>query len=202
MLLFIFHCCVATILWPQGAASAAERDSPCDRQILSQAESSFRERRDPSRRPGFKGLERAETDIEHLLRICPLTPEHVLFEERLQIVHEEMALHNMSIALLYLNADGIGLLKGALSRLREVDERYPHFSRRDYVLYMLADLSERTGSRDDAVKYYRTLISDYPRSIYARRARKQLYDFQRQRDAQPIVAREPRERVSHEALLV
>ncbi|HMH43150.1 MAG TPA: hypothetical protein VK557_06685 [Pyrinomonadaceae bacterium] len=85
----------------------------------------------------------------------------------------------MSIALLYLHADGVNLLQGALSRLREVDERYPHFSRRDYVISMLADLSERNGSRDDAVKHYRRLISEYPRSIYAKRARKQLFEFQR-----------------------
>jgi outer membrane protein assembly factor BamD (BamD/ComL family) len=196
MFLFIIHFCMATVLLPQGNSSAPQRNPPCDPQILSQAESSFRDHRDPTRRPGFKGLERAETDIEHLLQTCPLNRQYLLFERRLRIVREEMAQHNMYLALAVLRMDGVHLLQGALTRLRQVGEEYPHFSRHDYVLYMLADLSERNGSRDDAVKYYRRLISEYPRGIYAKRARKQLFEFQRVGDAQQVVGPERGSRVS------
>lgn len=179
MILFIVTI-FATLISAQGNGPVLKTplNAGCDPRVISQAESSFRHRKD-----SLKALEEAERDLNTLLRSCPLTAGNTGVEKRLRLVQEEAAQANVYIALYYLRADGSGLLQGALSRLKRVDERYPRFSKRDYVLYLLADLSEKNGSQDEAVNYCRRLMAEYPRSIYARRARKRLLEFNRRTHA-------------------
>jgi hypothetical protein len=64
--------------------------------------------------------------------------------------------------------------KGAQSRYREVVEKYPNFSRRDRVLYLLAVTYVLEEEPDEATKYFQELLRNFPNSDYAERAQEQL----------------------------
>jgi outer membrane protein assembly factor BamD (BamD/ComL family) len=133
-----------------------------------QSEASFRHRHD------LKARQQAELDLKHALESCASSAGHSRLERRLQTVQEEIATTHLQIALFYPHADGVGLLKGALSHLRIIDQNYPNFSRMDRVLFLLGDYSDRTGDAHDAANYFRRVIARYPRNACAAEARKRL----------------------------
>jgi hypothetical protein len=98
----------ATLILAQGSDSVLQTplNAGCDPALISQAESSFRHRKD-----GFKALEEAERNLNTLLRTCPLTAGHTGVKKRLKLVQEEVAQTNVYLALYYLRADGSGLLQ-------------------------------------------------------------------------------------------
>ena len=165
-LLLIQFVLFAAVAAPPNATQSATCDT-----ARSRAESSFRQRNN------LKTRQQAELNLKRALESCVSTPVRPRLERRLRRVQEEIALTHLQIALFYRRADGVGLLKGALSRLRVVDENYPNFSQMDYVLFLLGDFSDQNGNAQDAANYLRRLIANYPRSSYAETARKKLAEL-------------------------
>ena len=162
MFLFLIPLALFALTPPQSTNS-----STCEA-ARAQAESSYRQRN------SLKTRQRAEINLNHALELCVSNPVHLRLDRRLRIVQEEIAFTHLQIALFYPRADGVGLLKGALSHLRLVDENYPNFSQFDRVLFLLGDYSDRNGDARDAAIYFRRLIANYPRSSYVAEARKRL----------------------------
>ncbi len=167
MFLFLIHLVLVPVIAPQADVA---QGSTC---VMArfQAESSFR------RRNNLKTRQQAEGDLKRALESCVSSASAPRLERRLRTVQEEIGMTHLQIALFYPHADGVGLLKGALSHLRIVDEQYPNFSQTDRVLFLLGDFSDRNGDADDAVKYFRRVIATYPRSSYAAEARKRLMEL-------------------------
>jgi outer membrane protein assembly factor BamD (BamD/ComL family) len=156
------------ILTAVSVPTATSQASTCDSEILSQAESSFR-----NRNQSLKVHQQAEVDIKHAIESCPSKR----LERRLRIVQEELAMTDLQLATFYLHADGVGQLKAAIYRLKMIDDNYPRFSQMDRVVFMLGDLSDRNGSAHDAANYFRRVVANYPRSPYAPHARKRLAEL-------------------------
>jgi len=85
-------------------------------------------------------------------------------------------MHSLQIARFYRDKfyRGVGGLKGAQSRLREIVEKYPNFSYMDEVLLMLGDLYVQEEEPDEAAKYFAMVARDYPSGDYAEKAREEL----------------------------
>jgi outer membrane protein assembly factor BamD len=85
-------------------------------------------------------------------------------------------MHSLQIARFYRDRfyHGVGGLKGAQSRLREIVEKYPKFSYMDEVLFMLGDLYIQEEEPDEAAKYFQMVARDYPSGDFAEKAREEL----------------------------
>ena len=120
---------------------------------------------------------KAEQRLKALLQQYPQTKLRPEVEERLREAQESLAMHGYQVGNFYLEArykGHKGGLKGAQSRYKEVNEKYPHFSLRDGVLFKLAYTYQQEEEPDEAGKYYQELLRNYPNSEYADKAKEQL----------------------------
>jgi len=84
---------------------------------------------------------KAEQRLKALLQQYPQTNLRPIVEDRLREAQESLAMHGYQIGNFYLDArykGHKGGLKGAQSRFKEVNDKYPNFSLRDGVLFKLA----------------------------------------------------------------
>ena len=120
---------------------------------------------------------KAEQRLKSLLQQYPQTNLRELVEGHLIDTQETLAMHNLGVARFYYDArykaERRGL-KGAQSRLKEILEKYPHFSLNDEVLFRLATTFQQEEEPDEAAKYYQNLVRNYPNSDYSEKAKEQL----------------------------
>lgn len=128
------------------------------------------------RKASNKALREAERALALLLQSCPTIPRRDKLQTQLKLVQEESAQFHLQMAQFYLSGrvDGRGLMQGALFRLKRIYDEYPNFSRRDEALYMLADVSAQVGNEEEATRYFRSVITEFPESKYAKLARQRL----------------------------
>ncbi len=121
---------------------------------------------------------KAEQRLKALLQQYPQTNLRPIVEDHLREAQESLAMHGYQIGNFYLDARynkgrGNGL-KGAQSRYKEINEKYPNFSLRDGVLFKLAYTYQQEEEPDEAAKYYQDLLRNYPNSEYSEKAKEQL----------------------------
>ena len=149
-------------------------DPLADDVMLKIAESEMRQMgladRDTSR------ARKAEQRLKVLLQQFPNTTLKQDVLQRLNEVQENLAMHNLQVARFYVgrNNRGVGGLKGAQSRLREIVEKYPNFTYMDEVLFNLGALYVQEEEPDEAARYFQMIARDYPNSEFAEKAREQL----------------------------
>jgi len=120
---------------------------------------------------------KAEQRLKALLQQYPQTNLRPQVEDHLRQTQESLAMHGYQIGNFYLTAryEGHkGGLKGAQSRYKEVNEKYPNFSHRDGVLFKLAYTYQQEEEPDEAAKYLQDLLRNYPNSEYTEKAKEQL----------------------------
>jgi outer membrane protein assembly factor BamD len=120
---------------------------------------------------------KAEQRLKALIQQYPQSKLKPEVEARLTEVQENLAMHNLQIAEFYYDAryaHGKGGLKGAQSRLKEIDEKYPNFSYMDKTWFLLATTYQQEEEPDEAAKYYQKILRNTPNSEYADKAREQL----------------------------
>lgn len=146
-----------------------------DRVLLKIAECQMRQVLLPDR--DFTAAKRAEQRLKALLQQYPNSSLKALAEERLQQVQDNLGLHNLSIANFYYTqsvGQQKGGLKGAQSRYREITEKYQNFSYMDEVLFKLGVTYQLEEETDQAAKYFKKVISDYPYSDFVEKSKEQL----------------------------
>jgi outer membrane protein assembly factor BamD len=119
---------------------------------------------------------KAEQRLKALLQQYPQTALRPIVEDRLRETQESLAMHGYQIGIFYQERyiTKKGGLKGAQSRYKEVNEKYPNFSQRDGVLFRLAYTYQQEEEPDEAAKYYQDLLRNFPNSEYAEKAKEQL----------------------------
>jgi TolA-binding protein len=145
---------------PQISQSTA---SECTEESFEQAERSFKRRKFSS-----NNLVSAEQQLSKVVRLCKEQPGGFQAEDHLRVVHEDLADHNLYIALFYLGKffEGKSGKAGALGRLKNIVEKYPEYSKLDQVLFLLGELNMKDRNFDEAASYYQRLIEAYPGSQY------------------------------------
>lgn len=84
---------------------------------------------------------------------------------------EKEAKHNLEVAKFYLKRKAY---KAVSDRLLEIVYTYPKFSRLDEVLFILADTLLKQDNSNEAAKFYKQLVDDFPDSEFAKDSKKKL----------------------------
>jgi outer membrane protein assembly factor BamD len=150
-------------------------DPLADDAMLKVAEAEMRQMQLPDR--DITHARKAEQRLKALLQQYPQTNLRPIVEDRLAESQEVLAMHGYNIGNFYLDArykGHKGGLKGAQSRFKEVNDKYPNFSLRDAVLFKLAYTYQQEEEPDEAAKYYQDLLRNFPNSEYADKAKEQL----------------------------
>lgn len=87
-------------------------------------------------------------------------------------VMELQSQHNLEVARYYITKrKGY---EGGISRLQEIIDTHPTFSRMDEVLYLMGEAHMKLKKPEEAEKFYSRLLKDYPESEFVKKAKEQL----------------------------
>jgi outer membrane protein assembly factor BamD (BamD/ComL family) len=92
---------------------------------------------------------------------------------------EILAKHNLNVARYYFERRKA--YEGARDRLQEIIDAYPEFSRMDEVLYLMGQIHTKLGKPEEAARYYKKLLEEYPESERAKKARARLKELSKER---------------------
>ncbi len=106
-----------------------------------------------------------------MIRTFPNSPLRPEAEKRLQDVHDRLAKHEHIVARFYLKR---GSYQAAILRLNVIVDNYPNYRERDAVFYDLGAALAGLGRKAEARLYFERVISEFPKSQYADRAKRRL----------------------------
>jgi len=113
----------------------------------------------------------AEAEFKIFLEKYPDNAMVPRVKGRLREVQEVLAEGNYETALLYYKR---GANRAASSRLQEIADSYPSFSKADMALWYLGQTQEKLRNRPEAVLAYDRVMMDYPLSPVAKNAKTRL----------------------------
>ncbi len=129
----------------------------------------MKQMREPDR--DQKETVRAEAEIGRFLTLYPNSDYTPIIRQYLDEVRERLAMQNLIVGDYYA---GKGSFLGALSRYKEITDKYPRFSRMDEVDFKYAQSLLKTENTDEAVKYLDRVVAGYPFSKYSSDAKSDL----------------------------
>lgn len=106
----------------------------------------------------------------------PLSDEAKLAREKILDCEEKLAEHTLGIGEHYYK---VSAFNAAVKRLTEILTNYPNFSRMDKVYYYLGDSFFKWKKADQSIPYFTKLISDFPQSKYAKKAKSRLDEIEK-----------------------
>jgi outer membrane protein assembly factor BamD len=86
----------------------------------------------------------------------------------LRVLSDLLAEHEFAVGYFYMRK---GAPAAALSRFTDLEQRYPEYGGRDKLFFYSARVLERLGRSEEAGRYYSKLVSEFPDSEYARKAK-------------------------------
>jgi outer membrane protein assembly factor BamD len=108
-----------------------------------------------------------------MIRAYPRSTLRPEAESKLHEVQDRLARHEHLIAKYYIKRHSYF---AALQRLNGLVDQYPNYSQRDAVFYDLGTSLSGLGRTNEAKLYYERVISEFPKSDYAGKARRRLGD--------------------------
>lgn len=103
-----------------------------------------------------------------LIREYPTSGFAGAARERVRVLSDLLAEHEFSVGYFYMRK---GAPAAALARFTELEQRYPEYGARDKLLFYSARVLEKLGRREEADRYYGRVITEFPDSEFARKAR-------------------------------
>jgi outer membrane protein assembly factor BamD len=103
-----------------------------------------------------------------LIREYPTSGFSGAARERLRVLSDLLAEHEFAVGYFYMRK---GAPAAALSRFTDLEQRYPEYGGRDKLFFYSARVLERLGRSEEAGRYYSKLVSEFPDSEYARKAK-------------------------------
>jgi outer membrane protein assembly factor BamD len=129
----------------------------------------------------YKQMERPDRDqqktreavekFSDMIRTFPNSPLRPEAEHRLQDALDRLAKHEHIVARFYIKRRG---WQAAFQRLNGVVEHYPNYRERDAVFYDLGTTLAGLGRKAEARLYFERVISEFPKSQYADKAKRRL----------------------------
>lgn len=118
----------------------------------------------------------ALAEFKRVVTDYPLSEEAKQAQQKITETEERLAAHYLSIGEHYCR---VSAYKAATSRLMEIVASYPNFTRMDEVYFTLADSYFKWKKTDQSIPYYTKLITDYPKSKYAKKAQERLNEIKK-----------------------
>ena len=106
-----------------------------------------------------------------MIRAYPRSPLRPQAETHLGEALDHLAKHEHIIARYYMKR---GSWNAALLRLNGLIDQYGQYNERDAAFFDLATCLQHLGRKGEARLYYERVVSEYPKSEYASRAKKNL----------------------------
>jgi outer membrane protein assembly factor BamD len=103
-----------------------------------------------------------------LIREYPTSGFSGAARERIRVLSDLLAEHEFSVGFFYMRK---GAPTAALARFTELEQRYPEYGAKDKLLFYSARVLEKLGRREEADRYYGRVITEFPDSEFARKAR-------------------------------
>jgi outer membrane protein assembly factor BamD len=103
-----------------------------------------------------------------LIREYPTSGFAGAARERVRVLTDLLAEHEFSVGYFYMRK---GAPAAALARFTDLEQRYPEYGARDKLLFYSARVLEKLGRREEADRYYGRVITEFPDSEFARKAR-------------------------------
>ena len=129
----------------------------------------------------FKQMERPDRDQQKTrealekfgdaVKSYPKSPLRPEMDKRLQDVLDRLAKHDHIIAQYYIKRHSYN---AAVQRLNGIVETYPNYRARDGVFFDLATALSGLGRTAEARLYYERVLSEFPQSTYAGKAKQRL----------------------------
>jgi len=129
----------------------------------------------------YKQMERPDRDqqktrealdkFNDVLKSFPRSPLRPEMDRRLQDVLDRLAKHDHIIARYYIKRHSYN---SAVLRLNGIVELYPNYRERDGVFFDLASALSGLGRTAEARLYFDRVVTEYPKSPYAGKARQKL----------------------------
>ncbi len=129
----------------------------------------FRKILSPGRDPEKTYL--ALEEFKQVLTTYPTSEEAKDAQEKILVCEERLAERNFQIGLTYYKMRSY---RAAVKRLAEILLSYPNFSRMDKVYFYLGDSFFKGQNYPNATSHFTKLVSDYPQSKFAKKAKKKL----------------------------
>lgn len=138
--------------------------------MLKMAEIHLRQVQSPDRDPTHSKL--AERQLKEMLRKCTDPDSKTKAEQLMNQVQEILAMHELKVARFYFDIRESA--QAAQMRTEEILNKYPNFSRFDEALFLHARAMELQEDTETASQNLVRIITSYPHSSFADRARETL----------------------------
>jgi outer membrane protein assembly factor BamD len=109
--------------------------------------------------------------LNEMIKAYPKSKYRPEAEKRLQDALDRLAKHEHLIARFYMKRRQYD---AAISRLNGIVENYPNYGERDATFYDLGRSLDAMGRKAEARLYYERVLSEFPKSQYAKDARSRL----------------------------
>jgi outer membrane protein assembly factor BamD len=129
----------------------------------------------------YKQMERPDRDqakthealekFTDAIRAFPKSPLRPDMDKRMQEVLDRLADHDHIIARFYIKRRSFN---AAVQRLNGIVETYPNYRERDVVFFDLGTALSGLGRTAEARLYFERVLSEFPQSTYAPKARQKL----------------------------
>jgi len=128
-------------------------------------------------RKDIEVLRKAQRELNSILETDTSSVFKPQIQANLDLVNENLAYHDLLVAAFYMNKGHGHSLVGARSRLQNIPQNYPKFSKMDEVLFRLSVVSIANEDPEEAARYCWKLICNYPNSEYAKPAFERLNEI-------------------------
>lgn len=125
--------------------------------------------RSPDRDQNY--TERAEAEIKKFLQQFPNSEYAPIVRRYLDEVQENLAYRDFGVGRFYA---GRGNFLGAVSRFKDITDKYPNFSEMDEAYFQLGQSLEKLEQTDAAAEYYSKIAAGYPFSKRFDQAKERL----------------------------
>jgi outer membrane protein assembly factor BamD len=109
--------------------------------------------------------------FDDMIRAFPRSPLRADAEARRQEAVDRLAKHEHMIARFYIKR---GSFNAAVQRLTFLVDTYPAYAERDGAFYDLGMALDELGRDGEARLYYERVVTEFPKSDYAERAKRRL----------------------------
>ncbi len=117
-------------------------------------------------------------EFKRVLTLYPTSEEAKLSQEKILACEERLAAHTFQIGLHYYR---VSAYRASTNRLKEILTNFPNYSGMDRVYYFLADSYFKGKNIPQAIPYFTKVVSDYPESKFAKKAKKRLEEIDKLR---------------------
>lgn len=118
---------------------------------------------------------KALAEFKKLVTNYPSSEEAEKAKEKIKECDEKLAEHQFGIGEFYYKRNAY---KAAVSRLKEIITKYPNYSKMDEVYFLLGNSYYEWNKVEESVPYFTKLISDFPQSKFAEKAKEKMEEIE------------------------